>query len=60
LQDTLRLLSLWFNHGDKIRYQKDVENAMREGFKTINCDNWLAVIPQIIARIHIGHVRNGV
>lgn len=37
-----------------------MEAAIRLGFTCINIDNWLAVIPQIIARIHIPHVRNGI
>ncbi|KAI7879884.1 FAT-domain-containing protein [Lichtheimia hyalospora FSU 10163] len=48
LQDTLRLLTLWFKYG----YQADVSNAIREGFDTISIDVWLQVIPQLIARIH--------
>ena len=48
LQDILRLLTLWFAHGDA----EDVEAALREGFSRVSIDTWLAVIPQIIARIH--------
>ncbi|EGC32838.1 protein kinase, atypical group [Dictyostelium purpureum] len=48
LQDTLRLLTLWFKHGA----QKEVEAALMQGFNTISIDTWLHVIPQIIARIH--------
>lgn len=48
LQDTLRLLTLWFKYG----YQPEVNNAIREGFSTISIDVWLQVIPQLIARIH--------
>jgi FKBP12-rapamycin complex-associated protein len=48
LQDILRLLTLWFQHGAL----KDVEAALREGFNTVSIDTWLQVIPQIIARIH--------
>ncbi|KAF2071336.1 hypothetical protein CYY_007349 [Polysphondylium violaceum] len=48
LQDTLRLLTLWFKHGT----QKEVEAALMQGFNTISIDTWLHVIPQIIARIH--------
>ncbi|KYQ91695.1 protein kinase [Tieghemostelium lacteum] len=48
LQDTLRLLTLWFKHGA----QKEVEAALMQGFNTISIDTWLQVIPQIIARIH--------
>jgi len=48
LQDILRLLTLWFKHGHHSR----VERALSHGFHTIPVDTWLAVIPQIIARIH--------
>eukprot|EP01132_Coremiostelium_polycephalum_P005602 gene5602-6970_t len=48
LQDTLRLLTLWFKHGA----QKEVEAALMQGFNTISIDTWLHVIPQLIARIH--------
>jgi FKBP12-rapamycin complex-associated protein len=48
LQDTLRLLTLWFKYG----YQQDVNIAISEGFGTVSIDTWLEVIPQLIARIH--------
>uniref|UniRef100_A0A7R9YR22 Serine/threonine-protein kinase TOR n=1 Tax=Chlamydomonas euryale TaxID=1486919 RepID=A0A7R9YR22_9CHLO len=48
LQDILRLLTLWFNHGS----YPDVEAALEEGFQLVSIDTWLVVIPQIIARIH--------
>ncbi|KAH6595075.1 hypothetical protein BASA61_003875 [Batrachochytrium salamandrivorans] len=48
LQDTLRLLTLWFKYG----YHHDVNIAMGEGFGTVTVDTWLDVIPQLIARIH--------
>ena len=48
LQDILRLLTLWFAHGAA----PDVEAALQEGFGHVSIDTWLAVIPQIIARIH--------
>lgn len=48
LQDILRLLTLWFNHGAL----EDVQAALDEGFSHISIDTWLVVIPQIIARIH--------
>ena len=49
LQDTLRLLTLWFQYG----YQQDVNTAIGEGFESVTIDTWLQVIPQLIARIHI-------
>ncbi|KAI8371602.1 armadillo-type protein [Radiomyces spectabilis] len=48
LQDTLRLLTLWFKYG----YHGEVSAAISEGFGTISIDVWLQVIPQLIARIH--------
>ncbi|KAG1057434.1 hypothetical protein G6F43_000742 [Rhizopus delemar] len=48
LQDTLRLLTLWFKYG----YHTEVSAAISEGFGTISIDVWLQVIPQLIARIH--------
>ncbi|GIL87381.1 hypothetical protein Vretimale_1690 [Volvox reticuliferus] len=48
LQDILRLLTLWFNHGA----YAEVRAALQEGFKMVSIDTWLLVIPQIIARIH--------
>eukprot|EP00842_Homolaphlyctis_polyrhiza_P006138 jgi/Hompol1/6525/HPOL_002279-RA len=55
LQDTLRLLTLWFKYG----YQQDVNIAISEGLGTVTIDTWLDVIPQLIARIHASssHVR---
>lgn len=47
-QDILRLLTLWFNHGAST----DVQAALQEGFKQVTVETWLAVLPQIIARIH--------
>lgn len=47
LQDTLRLLTLWFDYGQ----WSDVYEALAEGIKSIQIDNWLQVIPQLIARI---------
>ncbi|KAI0924480.1 hypothetical protein AcW2_005356 [Taiwanofungus camphoratus] len=47
LQNTLRLLTLWFKYGT----HEDVSSAMRSGFTEVEVDTWLEVIPQIIARI---------
>jgi FKBP12-rapamycin complex-associated protein len=47
LQDTLRLLTLWFAHGG----HPDVNAVVTEGFAAINVNTWLEVIPQLIARI---------
>lgn len=47
LQDTLRLLTLWFDYG----HYPAVHEAIVEGIRTIEIDVWLQVIPQLIARI---------
>ena len=52
LQDILRLLTLWFNHGRS----PDVEAALQEGFSVVSIDTWLMVIPQArhaIAGMHM-------
>jgi FKBP12-rapamycin complex-associated protein len=48
LQDTLRLLTLWFAHGG----DSEVDKAIGDGFRTVSVDTWLEVIPQLIARIN--------
>ncbi len=48
LQDTLRLLTLWFKFG----HRADVSVALSDGFSSVSIDTWLQVIPQLIARIH--------
>ena len=48
LQDTLRLLTLWFAHGG----DPEVNVAVTEGFQSVSVDTWLEVIPQLIARIN--------
>lgn len=48
LQDILRLLTLWFNHGAT----EEVQKALKKGFSLVNINTWLVVLPQIIARIH--------
>ena len=48
LQDILRLLTLWFKYGEGA----EIDAAVREGVEAIAVDTWLAVIPQVIARIH--------
>ncbi|MCJ1306656.1 phosphatidylinositol kinase- protein kinase tor1 [Agyrium rufum] len=53
LQDTLRLLTLWFAHGGHI----EVNQTVTEGFATVSIDTWLEVIPQLIARINQENVR---
>lgn len=48
LQDTLRLLTLWFHYGGL----PDPAKAMAEGFQIIRLEVWLDVVPQLISRIH--------
>lgn len=50
LQDVLRLLHLWFRYGDVTQ----VSIALQTGFNHVSIDTWLLVIPQIIARLHVG------
>jgi FKBP12-rapamycin complex-associated protein len=53
LQDTLRLLTLWFAHGG----DHEVNTVVTEGFTTVNIDTWLSVTPQLIARINQPNIR---
>uniref|UniRef100_A0A6B2FWP2 Serine/threonine-protein kinase mTOR (Trinotate prediction) n=1 Tax=Myxobolus squamalis TaxID=59785 RepID=A0A6B2FWP2_MYXSQ len=46
-QDTLRLLTLWFEFGE---YQ-EVYDSLIDNIKNVKIDNWLQVLPQLIARI---------
>ncbi|OCK80049.1 hypothetical protein K432DRAFT_405035 [Lepidopterella palustris CBS 459.81] len=48
LQDTLRLLTLWFSHGGI----EEVNRAISSGISTVPIDTWLEVIPQLLARIN--------
>lgn len=48
LQDLLRLLSLWFKYGA----YREVDAVMVDGINAVSIDNWLQVVPQLIARIH--------
>ena len=48
LQDTLRLLTLWFAHGN----HQEVDQAVDQGVAEVSVDTWLEVIPQLIARIN--------
>jgi FKBP12-rapamycin complex-associated protein len=53
LQDTLRLLTLWFAHGNHL----EVNTAVTEGVGTVSVDTWLEVIPQLLARINQPNLR---
>lgn len=52
LQDTLRLLTLWFEYG----HWPEVHDAIVDGFCMIEKNTWLQVIPQLIARIDMPRV----
>ena len=47
LQNTLRLLTLWFEYGQ----YREVYEALSEGVRTVPVEVWLQVLPQLIARI---------
>lgn len=49
LQDTLRLLTLWFTYGVKEGVSKIAEAEIIQ----VAPENWLDVVPQLIARMHI-------
>ncbi|KAJ1306989.1 hypothetical protein OPQ81_007969 [Rhizoctonia solani] len=53
LQDSLRLLTMWFKYGAHSAVDKD----MSEGISALPADTWLEVIPQIIARIQTPSTR---
>ncbi|KAF7639171.1 hypothetical protein Mgra_00001404 [Meloidogyne graminicola] len=47
LDDTLRLLMLWFDYGDR----PEVFELLRDSLKMIPSEVWLEVVPQLIARL---------
>ncbi|KAG9508887.1 Serine/threonine-protein kinase mTOR, partial [Fragariocoptes setiger] len=47
LQDTLRLLTLWFD----VANDTQVSKAFGAGIKSVPTETWLKVIPQLIARV---------
>jgi len=49
LQNTLRLLKLWYRHGNLTQ----IEQVVREGFQHIDLKVWINVIPQLLARVDI-------
>eukprot|EP00471_Norrisiella_sphaerica_P000306 CAMPEP_0184486668 /NCGR_PEP_ID=MMETSP0113_2-20130426/8143_1 /TAXON_ID=91329 /ORGANISM="Norrisiella sphaerica, Strain BC52" /LENGTH=1615 /DNA_ID=CAMNT_0026868649 /DNA_START=27 /DNA_END=4875 /DNA_ORIENTATION=+ len=54
LQDILRLLHLWFEHGSR----PHVQRVLVHRFESISIDVWLDVIPQLIARIQTSDAAN--
>ena len=51
LQDTLRLLTLWFKFGA----HDEVSQAMASGFSVVEVDTWLEVIPQVRSSQYWSH-----
>ena len=49
LQDTLRLITLWFNYGTREGVHQELEKELDK----ISPDTWMAVVPQLIARMHV-------
>jgi hypothetical protein len=49
LQNTLRLMKIWFEHGDYAR----IDEIVRDSITRINLRVWINVIPQLLARIDI-------
>ena len=49
LQDLLRLLTLWFSHGESPAVRAALEAGLASG--AVSMEVWLQVIPQLIARI---------
>lgn len=43
LQDTLRLLTLWFKYG----HHPEVDALLCAGFSSLSPDTWLQVLPQV-------------
>jgi FKBP12-rapamycin complex-associated protein len=41
LQTTLRLLRIWFQHGNLV----DIEQNLKQGFEKIDLKVWIEVIP---------------
>lgn len=49
LQDTLRLLKLWFNFSES----ETINSLIKSSFEIIDVKAWLAVTPQLLARLDI-------
>lgn len=49
LQDTLSLLTLWFTYGTNER----VYEILSSDLDSVSAENWLGVLPQLIARMHV-------
>lgn len=49
LQNTLRLLKLWFKHGSVA----EIDKLIKGGFDIIGVEVWTQVIPQLLARIDV-------
>ena len=55
LQDTLRLLTLWFSHGTR----PSIKSLFDKRIDELDVNTWLQVLPQLIARIQLDR-RSGV
>eukprot|EP01035_Chromulina_nebulosa_P017836 gene17836-23448_t len=49
LQDILRLITLWFSYGSKDGVSEIIETELDQ----LSPENWLSVLPQLIARMHV-------
>ncbi|KAG5176073.1 phosphatidylinositol 3 and 4-kinase-domain-containing protein [Tribonema minus] len=61
-QDLLNLLTIWFRHGALPEVHavlsaglERVHAVLSAGLERVELDNWLGVVPQLIARINIAH-----
>jgi FKBP12-rapamycin complex-associated protein len=52
LQDTLRLLTLWFTYGSA----EEVFEVLTSEIEKVSADNWIGVLPQMIARLVVLHL----
>lgn len=49
LQNLLRLIKLWYRHGNL----EKIEHIVRDSFEQIDLKVWINVIPQLLARVDI-------
>ena len=47
LEDTLRLMMVWFDHGDK----REIYEQLRDSLRSVPVETWLEVVPQLMARM---------
>ena len=51
MQDTLKLLELWFKYGDN----PAVQEALRSNYESVDLVCWLNVLPQMITKLDIAN-----